>query len=154
MRAVCDATTLIRLAKIEQLNLPVEVSKREVTAMEREIPDMSLAELGDLLIRIGQALKAHKAAEQHVLPKDPQEDVEFQEARAFFESEREHLLAEYEGKYIAILNGKVIDADEDFSRLAERVYRREGYKDIFMPLVERRPTVLSIPSPQVKRPGR
>lgn len=122
--------------------------------MEREILDMSLAELGDLLIRIGQALKARKAAEHQVAPNDPQEVVEFREARAFFESQREHLLAEYEGKYVAILNGKVIDADEDFAQLAERVYRREGYRDIFMPLVERRPAVLTIPSPHVKNPGR
>jgi cell division protein FtsZ len=79
------------------------------------------------------------------------EITEFQEAKAFFEANRIKLLDKYEGKYIAILNREVIDADDDFSRLAKKVYRRYGYKDIYMPRVERERVILHIPTPQIKR---
>lgn len=84
---------------------------------------------------------------RQLISKKPEEIVQFQEARAFYEANRERLLAEYKDKYIAIRGGKVIDADKDFSRLAERVYRREGYRDFFMPKVEEVSRIISIPSP-------
>jgi len=61
------------------------------------------------------------------------------------------LLEKYGGSYIAILEGEVADADDDFSTLAERVYSRYGYKDIYMPKVERERAILHIPTPQIKR---
>jgi cell division protein FtsZ len=79
------------------------------------------------------------------------EIIEFQEAKAFFEANRRKLLDNYEGKYIAILNGEVIDVDADFSLLAERVYSHHGYKDIYLPKVERKGTILHVPTPQVKK---
>jgi cell division protein FtsZ len=79
------------------------------------------------------------------------EIIEFQEAKAFFEANRRKLLDKYEGNYIAILNKEVIDVDDDFSLLAERVYSRYGYKDIYMPKVERKGTILHIPTPHVKK---
>jgi len=75
----------------------------------------------------------------------------FQEAKAFFEANHKKLLAKYEGKYIAILNREVMDVDDYFSLLAERVYNRYSYRDIYMPKVERRKTILHIPTPQVMR---
>ena len=79
------------------------------------------------------------------------EIVEFQEAKAFFETNIRKLLDKYEGKYIAVLNREVIDADDDFSLLAERVYSRYGYKDIYMPKVDRKGTILHIPAPHVRK---
>jgi len=79
------------------------------------------------------------------------EIVEFREAKAFFETNISKLLDKYEGKYITILNREVVDADEDFSLLAKRVYSRYGYKDIYMPKVERKGTILRIPTPHVKK---
>jgi cell division protein FtsZ len=79
------------------------------------------------------------------------EIMEFQEAKVFFEANIGKLLDEYEGKYIAILNRKVIDADDDFSLLAERVYSRYGYKDIYLPKVERKGTICHIPTPHVRK---
>lgn len=79
------------------------------------------------------------------------EIIEFQEGKAFWEANRQKLLDKYEGKYIAILNREVVDTDDDFSILAERVYSRYGYKDIYMPKVERKRTILHVPTPQIKR---
>ena len=83
-------------------------------------------------------------------PTRHQEMAEFEETRSFYEANRHILLPRYEGKYIAILHGKVIDSDADFSSLAERVYRREGVRDIFMPRVTAEPEVVSIPSPRLE----
>jgi hypothetical protein len=87
---------------------------------------------------------------ERLVIKQPEEITDFQEARAFFEANQEGLLDKYEGKYIAILKDEVMDADEDFSKLAERVYHRWGYRDIYMPKVEKRRAILNIPSPQLK----
>ena len=82
--------------------------------------------------------------------KSLKEETQFKEAQAFYETNRRRLVAEYKGKFIAILNGRVIDADTDFSHLAERVFRREGCRDIFMPKVAEGPEVVNIPSPQFR----
>ena len=63
---------------------------------------------------------------------------------------QQELLAKYEGEYIAILSGEVVDVDNEFSILAERVYSRYGYKDIHMPRVEKRRPILHIPTPLIK----
>jgi len=79
------------------------------------------------------------------------EIIEFQEAKAFFEANTRKLLDKYQGRYIAILSREVVDADDDFSLLAERVYSRYGYKDIYLPKVERKGTILHIPTPHVRK---
>lgn len=129
--------------------------------------NMTLADMGDMLIRIGRELKARHAADT---PRSTRasssasgrrdEEIEhsaeqlielvaFREAQAFFEAHRQDLLTEYESKYVAILDGQVVDSDDDFAPLAERVYRRVGYRDVFMPRVERQPSVMRIPSPRL-----
>jgi hypothetical protein len=60
------------------------------------------------------------------------------------------LLEAYKGKYIAILNNKVIGSDKDFSKLAQRVYRKFGYQTIYMPFVEKKEEVIRIPAPRIK----
>jgi cell division protein FtsZ len=79
------------------------------------------------------------------------EIMEFQEAKAYFEANATELADNYQGKYIAILGREVVDADDDFSLLAERVYGRYGYKDIYLPKVEKRGTILHIPTPHVNK---
>lgn len=78
------------------------------------------------------------------------ENIQFKEAQAFYETNRRRLVAEYKGKYIAILDGRIIDADADFSSLTERVFRQEECRDIFMPKVAEGPEVVNIPSPQFR----
>ena len=80
--------------------------------------------------------------------------LEFEEARSYFRRNRKKLLAEYQGKYIAIFGSQVVDSDEDFGSLAERVYRKLGYRAIYMPKVVVEPTVIRIPSPRIFSPKR
>jgi len=80
-------------------------------------------------------------------PKDT--DI-FELAKRYYLNNKGRLLKAYKGKYIAILNNKVIGSDKDFSRLAQRVYRKFGYQTIYMPLVEKKEEVVRIPAPRIK----
>ncbi|MBI2886018.1 MAG: hypothetical protein HYY02_02290 [Chloroflexi bacterium] len=71
----------------------------------------------------------------------------FEPAVAFFARHRDELLRGYEGKFIAIIDEKVVDSDVDRVALAHRVYAKHGYKAIYMPKVERTPRVVRIPTP-------
>lgn len=68
---------------------------------------------------------------------------------AWYEQHKEALLEQYEGQYIAILDGRVIDADNSFHKLAERVFSKLGYRSVFMPRVERHPRQVWLRSPRV-----
>jgi len=120
-----------------------EIRESDCTAIEERIP--AWAPIDDRLKRLEEKVKGLTEK----LPQ-PEEITEFRGAKIFFEANRQKLLANYEGKYIAILNEEVVDADDDFSTLAERVYSRYGYKDIYMPKVERKGTILHIPTPQIR----
>ena len=63
------------------------------------------------------------------------------------------LVSMYAGKYVAVLNGQVVDNDIDERALVQRVYQKFGYQPIYVQLV----TSGSLPvyrlvSPQVVRP--
>jgi hypothetical protein len=85
--------------------------------------------------------------EKPVIP----EDINVLElAQKYYKENIESLLRKYEGKYIAILNNKVIGSGKDFSKLAQRVYRKYGYQTIYMPFVEAKKKIVKIPSPRIK----
>jgi hypothetical protein len=56
-----------------------------------------------------------------------EQDTRFAAERRAFWAMHPQLLKAYEGKYVAMLNGKVVDCDEDQHAFAKRVYRRFGY---------------------------
>jgi len=71
-------------------------------------------------------------------------------SKKYYEKHKESLLKKYKCKYIAILNNKVIGSGKDFSRLAQRIYKKYGYQTIYMPFVDAREKVVRIPSPMIK----
>ncbi len=71
-------------------------------------------------------------------------------AKKFYLNHKETLLNKYNGKYIAIINNKVVGYNRDFSRLAQKVYKKYGYQTIFMPFVESEERVVKIPSPRIR----
>lgn len=85
------------------------------------------------------------------MEKEFSESVEFEEAIKFFEANKEEFLEEYENKFIAIINNKIVDFDEDFSALAERVFGKYGYKDVYIPKVTRETQVFKIPTPFLRK---
>jgi hypothetical protein len=70
---------------------------------------------------------------------------------AWFAAHRERLLPKYEGDYVAIIDGKVIDHDRSFAALAERVFHREGMRSVFIPKVTRAEPVVRVHSPRRRR---
>lgn len=92
--------------------------------------------------------KTVKAAiSKPVFPKDI--DI-FEQAKKYYLDNKEKLLKTYQGKYIAILNNRVVGSDKDFSKLAQRVYKRFGYQTIYMPLVEKEERIAEVPTPLIK----
>ncbi|MES1226028.1 MAG: DUF5678 domain-containing protein [Bacteroidota bacterium] len=57
--------------------------------------------------------------------------------KKIFESMKDRLIKRYEGKYIAMSNGKVLASAKDFSSLAKKVYEKHGYRAMYMPLVSK-----------------
>jgi hypothetical protein len=69
----------------------------------------------------------------------------------WFERNRERLLRKYAGRYVAIVGDAVLDHDEDFESLAERVFASQGVRDVFMPLVSAAQAPVRVRSPRVLR---
>jgi cyclopropane fatty-acyl-phospholipid synthase-like methyltransferase len=70
--------------------------------------------------------------------------------KKYFEANRKELLNKYQNKYIAIFNNKVMGSDKNFSKLAERIYKKFGYQTIYMPFVSVQKRIFKIPSPRIK----
>jgi len=106
-------------------------------------PGVYMPTIEDLFIEKTEKLEVEKP----VIP----EDINVLElAQKYYKENIESLLRKYEGKYIAILNNKVIGSGKDFSKLAQRVYRKYGYQTIYMPFVEAKKKIVKIPSPRIK----
>lgn len=106
-------------------------------------PGVYMPTIEDLFIEKTEKLEVEKT----VIP----EDINVLElAQKYYKENIESLLRKYEGKYIAILNNKVIGSGKDFSKLAQRVYRKYGYQTIYMPFVEAKKKIVKIPSPRIK----
>ena len=79
-------------------------------------------------------------------------DAKFACERQAFWAMHAQLVSMYEGKYVAVLDGQVVDSDSDEHALVQRVYQRFGYQPMYVQLV----TSGSLPvyrlmSPQVVR---
>jgi hypothetical protein len=64
------------------------------------------------------------------------------------------LLPAYRGRYVAVHDGRVVDADEDDIALVRRVHARVGYVPIHVGLVTDQPQVARVPHYRGYRPGR
>jgi hypothetical protein len=76
-------------------------------------------------------------------------DDELGKDMRWYERNRERLTDEFTGgQYVAIVDARVIDHDADFEALAERVFAREGQRDVFMPRLGTEQTPLRVRSPR------
>ncbi len=79
---------------------------------------------------------------------DPEPDDAFARAVAWYEANLESLRADYAGRYVAIVDGEVLDHDPDFGPLAERVFGRLGSTSVFMPRVDEPPRTVRVRGPR------
>lgn len=83
-----------------------------------------------------------------------------QQAKQWHELHKEEILEQYEGKYIAIIlnpqkgldtpfKEAVVGVARDFHQLATKVYKRRGYRTIYMPFILREPITrkIHVPTP-------
>ena len=70
---------------------------------------------------------------------------------AWYDAQKRSLLRRYRGRYVAIVNRRVVDHDREFDRLARRVFKRFGVRPVFMPKCLDEERVVTIPSPRVVR---
>jgi len=74
------------------------------------------------------------------------EILEFE--KLLYEQNKAKYINDYDGKYIVLQNGIVLDSDFSFSELAKRVYTNFGYKAYFMPLVSKEDKTYKVISPK------
>lgn len=81
-----------------------------------------------------------------------EETFAFEKEKVAFEKMLEKLYKDdsLRGKYVAVLNGKIVDSDYDKLKLVERTYKKYGYSPVFFGFVGQR-RVLEIPSPELVR---
>ena len=83
-------------------------------------------------------------------PSHRTKDVQFLRDKQAFWAMQTELLQRYEGQYVAIYQGKVVDSDQDKIALALRVYQTYGYVPIFVHHVShQKPATRSIRSPHL-----
>ncbi len=78
----------------------------------------------------------------------------FDEAAIYFERHKDEILSAYEGHYVAIFDGNIVDYDKDNAELSSRIYEKYGNHDFFMPYVSRESLVLHMPSPRIREEAR
>lgn len=90
-----------------------------------------------------------KAPELKVLSISASEQI-FDRNKNSFVKFKEKLLHEkaYVNKFIAIIDGKIVDSDYDRSALAERVYTKRGYVQLFIGQVTKQKRYRELPSPE------
>ncbi|MCQ5363342.1 MAG: hypothetical protein NO482_08095 [Candidatus Methanomethylicia archaeon] len=94
--------------------------------------------------------------EQKGLPFDTRQlehILRIEEEREAFLKIRDKLVQDpnYNGKYVAILQGAIVGCDEEKGRLAENVYRKYGYIPIYIDRVAPDERRLEIPSPEMAK---
>jgi hypothetical protein len=81
-----------------------------------------------------------------------QEDLEaFERERQAFERVKHELLQTHRDQWVAIYQGKVVEAGQDRSQVLDRVYDRFGYVPVYVQLVEERPRVYKLPHRKAAR---
>lgn len=77
-------------------------------------------------------------------------DQIYQREKRAFEKLRPELLKDpnYKQKYVAIINGKVVDSDFDETALAIRVYQTHGYISLYAGKVTEEKEYLKLSSPE------
>jgi len=87
-------------------------------------------------------------------PKQLEYVLQIEEEREAFLKLRDGLIRDprYNGKYIAVFQGCVLEHDEEKERLAERVYEEHGCVPIYIDRVAAYERRVEIPSPELTQP--
>lgn len=98
-----------------------------------------------------EAFLAWREAEERRKRREVTQEA-FERERAAYAQLEESLRPQYEGLYVAIRGGQVVDSDADELTLITRVYERLGYGPMYVRKVGAPLPVAHIPSPRVVSP--
>lgn len=85
------------------------------------------------------------------VPSLTEPDDAFERERAAFHRLKPELLKTHRGKYVAVVDEQVVDADTDKIKLILRVYDRFGYRPIYAQLVDDHLPRVRMPSVWIAR---
>lgn len=74
----------------------------------------------------------------------------FEREQQAFERLKPELLQTHRGQWVAIYQGKVVEAGQDRSQVLDSVYDRLGYVPVYVQQVEERPRVYKLPHRKVE----
>jgi len=74
----------------------------------------------------------------------------FERQKIFFEENLNNLLTRYKGKYVAIINEKVVDSNKNEIKLIKKLYRKRGYVPMYIGRVTTEKIILRVSSPRIK----
>lgn len=74
----------------------------------------------------------------------------FERQKIFFEENFNNLLTRYKGKYVAIMNEKVVDSNKNEIRLIKKIYKKYGYVPVYIKKVSNEKLLLRVSSPRIK----
>jgi plasmid stability protein len=118
-------------------DLPEDLVRRaKVLAAQRGVTLRDV--VADALRQSVQAASSPPAS----VPEDLEDDI------AWYEANREELLQEYPGEFLAIVGREVVDHDPDFSSLASRTLQRFD-RPVLMPDTKREQRTVHLRTPQV-----
>jgi hypothetical protein len=133
------------------------MTSERTTLYLRGVPTRLVREAKAVAARRGSTLAAlvsetlDRSFREQDGPGEPPAD-ELRESIRWYERNRQHLLSRYRGEYVAVLNRAVVDHDDDFAALAERVFKRLGSRPVFMPRVQEEEARAHVRSPRRARP--
>jgi Family of unknown function (DUF5678) len=87
-----------------------------------------------------------KARQVQEFPEDP-----FAAEERMFRQKRRQLLQRYEGRFVALYQGRVVGHGPDDEELAREMFEQLGDVAFYIAKVEKEPTVYELPSPEALR---
>jgi len=125
-----------------------------------DIPDWLWKKFSMLVIQ-GKGYRKKKAVIEDLIKEyvqrngsPPSQVVDrFEAEKSAFQDMRRELLSnqKYRGKFVAVLNGSVVDFDVDKVALVKRAYEKYGYAPIYVDRVDQERKRAEIPSPELRR---
>lgn len=78
------------------------------------------------------------------------EEDEYERGKEYYSTHRVTLEKTYPNKFIAIWRDEVISYGDSFGKVAQAAYEQVGYRDMYIPKVEKKRTPMRMPSPRFK----
>jgi hypothetical protein len=128
------------------LAIEEEVLTREPFILERDGEPVAAV----IPISEYQAFRAWQEARDR--EEQRRKDLEaFEREREAFERLKPELLRTHRGQWVAIYQGKVVEAGQDRSQVLDNFYGRFGYVPVYIQQVEEQPRVYKLPHRKVIR---